>query len=164
MGRAMSEISQIDGPITPTTAALSSDLYGGSSGVALFLAQLFAMTGDQACRRTALGAIGRSLRQITRQPAIDSWPAPAFFSGHIGVAYAAARIATLTGEADVCDEVSVVLDRVAEALSKPHILDVIGGNAGAIPALLSLSQMPAWRNYRALAVALGEELCQTATL
>jgi lantibiotic modifying enzyme len=45
----------------------------------------------------------------------------------------------------------------------PHELDLIGGNAGAIPALLSLSQIPVWRSCRAVAVALGEELCQTAT-
>lgn len=162
MGRSMTEVTQIDGPITPTTTALGPDLYSGSSGVALFLAQLFAITGDQAYRRTALGAIGRSLWQITRHPTLKHWPALSLFNGHVGVAYAAARIGTLTGDADLCAHVSVVLAQVAEALTAPHVLDVIGGNAGAIPALLWLSQQPAWKKYRAGAVALGEELCRTA--
>lgn len=163
IGRAMTEVTQIDGPITPTTTALGPDLYGGSSGVALFLAQLFATTGDQACRRTAIGAIGRSLWQITRQPTLKHWPVLALFSGHLGVAYAAARIVPLTGQANLGDQIAAVLAQVAEAMTKPHVLDVIGGNAGAILALLSLSKIPAWRSYRAVAVALGEELCQTAT-
>ena len=163
IGRAMTEVSQIDGPITPTTTALTPDLYSGSSGVALFLAQLFALTGDESFRRTALGGIWRSLRQITQQSTVKRCPALALFSGNVGVAYAAARIGTLTGQANLSDQVSVVLAQVAESMTKPHVLDVIGGNAGAIPALLCLSQTPSLRNYVATAVALGEELCRTAT-
>ena len=142
MGRSMTEVTRIDGPITPTTTALGPDLYSGSSGIALFLAQLFAITGDQACRRTALGAIGRSLWQITRHPSPKHWPSLALFNGHVGVAYAAARIGALTGDADLFAQVSGVLAQVAEAITAPHVLDVMGGNAGAIPALLVLSQEP----------------------
>ena len=159
----MTEAAQIGGPIIPTTTALDPYLYGGSSGVALFLAQLFAVTGDTAYRRTALAAIGRSLRQLTRQPALNPSRPLAFFGGHLGVAYAAARISALTGQDYLCDQVNTVLARVAEAMTEPHVLDLVGGNAGAILALLSLSQLPVWMSYRAVAVALGEELCQSAT-
>jgi lantibiotic modifying enzyme len=56
----------------------------------------------------------------------------------------------------------LILDRVAETTSAPHELDVIGGNAGAIPALLFLARRPELNCCRPLAVALGEELCAAA--
>ena len=40
MGRSPNEITEVGGPVTPTSAALGPDLYGGSLGVAWFLAQL----------------------------------------------------------------------------------------------------------------------------
>jgi lantibiotic modifying enzyme len=45
-------------------AALGPDLYGGTSGVALFLAHLHAATGDEAARRSALGAIRQALHAV----------------------------------------------------------------------------------------------------
>lgn len=50
--------------ITPGTNALSWDLYGGLSGVALFLAELFAQTGIGSFRRTALSAIRCANEQV----------------------------------------------------------------------------------------------------
>ena len=77
MGRSMTEVSRNDGPITPTTAALGPDLYSGSSGMALFLAQLFAMTGDQAC--LAYCARGNRAFVMANYPAAtDSWPTSDF--------------------------------------------------------------------------------------
>ena len=52
--------------LTPTVTALGPELYDGTSGVALFLAQLFARTGNLEFRHTALGAITRALRQLDR--------------------------------------------------------------------------------------------------
>lgn len=163
MGRSTAEASETDGPIVPTTAALPADLYCGSSGVALFLAQLFSLTGDQECRRTALAAIERSVRELGRQPDRNPSAALAFLGGDLGVAYAAARISALTGHDYLRDQVGTVLTRLSEAAGEPHLLDVMGGNAGAIPPLLLLGQTPAWSSCRSLAVSLGEELCRAAT-
>lgn len=41
--------------------ALGPDFYGGTSGIALFLAELWAATGEADVRRTALGAIRQAL-------------------------------------------------------------------------------------------------------
>ena len=48
-------------PLTPTVAALGPDLYGGTAGIGLFLAQLHTRMEDDAVRATALGAIRQSL-------------------------------------------------------------------------------------------------------
>jgi len=150
--------------LIPTVAALGPELYGGTSGVALFLAQLFARTGNPEFRRTALGAVTRALRQLDRL----QWDAPqvptlSFHSGHLGVAYVTHRVAMLTGEERLTDSIGPLLEQIAGARDKPHALDLMGGNAGAIPALLALDQAAAWRGCRDLAVALGEDLCRTAT-
>jgi len=50
-------------PLIPTVAALGPELYGGTSGIAIFLAQLFALTGELELRRTAEGAIRQALAQ-----------------------------------------------------------------------------------------------------
>jgi lantibiotic modifying enzyme len=152
MGRVVVEVDRVGGPITPTSAALGPDLYGGSAGIALFLAELFAATDDPECRRTALGAIARSIRQLDRLP--EGSPSPlSFFVGHLGVAFAADRVGRLTGDLGVRTRAEALLDRVAEAATAPHLLDVISGNAGAIPALLALGRDPARRRCVALATA-----------
>ena len=153
------------GAILPAAAALGPELYGGSAGIALFLAQLYALTGEDAFRRTALGATVRSLRQVLDRP--DKLPAPlSLFAGRLGVAYAAHRVASLTGHAELHGQAEAALDGLELELDKPHVLDVIGGNAGAIPALLSLSRDGSATlesdRRRALAIALGEELCRKA--
>src|SRR5437870_1901166 len=60
------------GKVVMSHAALGSDLYGGTSGVALFLAQLHVATGDTAARRTALGAIRHALSRVDDLPPENS--------------------------------------------------------------------------------------------
>ena len=81
--------AQHDGPITPTAAACGPDLYAGSAGIGLYLAQLYAMTRDRAFARTAHGAIDRSIRQLGGHPSSQTASPLSFHCGHLGVAFAA---------------------------------------------------------------------------
>ena len=161
MGRPSAEADHVDGPITPTSAALGPDLYAGSSGVALFLAELSAQTGDPLARRTALGALARSVHGLDGRPGTAS--PLSVFDGHLGVAYAAHRIAALTDDAPAHEAADILLARALNATASPRPLDVIGGDAGAIPALLALGRDRAPRRCRDAAIALGEELLRTAS-
>ena len=161
MGRSPRESTEVGGPITPTSTALGPDLYSGSLGVAWFLARLGAATGDPEFRRTALAATSRSLRQLELSPEASGVPV-SYYSGLVGTAFALDRIAALTGEATLDDQVDGLLARVAAGVTAPHVLDVIGGNAGAIPALLALSRGGQRPATRGVAERLGEELLQTA--
>ncbi|MFI5459406.1 MAG: lanthionine synthetase LanC family protein [Isosphaerales bacterium] len=162
MGRSVTEVSEFGGPITPAAAACGPDLYAGSAGIALYLAQLHAVTGDTEFKRTALGAIERSIHQLKCSSPTEPVPPLSFFCGHLGVAYAGQRVEDLTGHDEVNSQAGSILDRVVEAASSPHLLDVISGNAGAIPALLSLGGAPGLERCHELAITLGEELCRTA--
>jgi lantibiotic modifying enzyme len=85
-----------------------------------------------------------------------------FFAGHLGVAYVVQKIGTMLGQENLVRQVEPMLVRVFEAASEPHDLDVIRGNAGAIPALLSLSRTAGLERCHDLAVELGDELCRAA--
>jgi lantibiotic modifying enzyme len=161
VGRSVRELATVGGPLVPTAAALGPDLYGGSAGVALFLAQLAAVTGDAECRRTACGAIARSIRRVKREAAAGA-PSLSFHAGPLGVAHAAHRVAGLLAEPGLGDEVDALLKIVVRAAGEPHVLDLLGGSAGAIPALLSLAREERWRGLAPLAVDLGDELCRIA--
>jgi lantibiotic modifying enzyme len=164
VGRSPVESARTGELLTPTVAALGPELYGGTSGVALFLAQLFARTGDRQFRQTALGAIARALRQLDRfRCETAQLPLLSFFSGHLGVVYVTQRVAMLTGEERLTRPIGALLGDIVAARAKAHELDLIGGNAGAIPALLALDGVPVWLGCRDLAMALGEDLCQAAT-
>ena len=89
-------------------AALGADLYGGTSGVALFLAQAGTKLDDDCLRTTAVWAISHALDHANRlNPALRD----GFYLGPIGVAYAAAHVAGLLDR----DE---VMTRARELLSE----------------------------------------------
>ena len=162
MGRSEAELSDFGPEITPTSSALCGDFYKGAAGIALFLAELFHVTGDIEFRRVSLAAIAHSIRQLDRMQSDGRTSPLSFFCGRLGVAFAAKIIGVLTGVLDHYPHLECMIDRVFHAVSQPHELDVIGGNAGAIPALLALAADHRLERCRALAIALGEELCQKA--
>ncbi|MBV9124061.1 MAG: hypothetical protein JO112_11940, partial [Planctomycetes bacterium] len=161
MGRSSGEVIQPGGLVVPAAAALGPDLYSGSLGVGLFLAQLWQLTGDADARQTALGAVARSFPQFRRVSSEAVFPL-SYYRGLVGLAYATYRIGLLTGEGALDEEVDALLETIGAAVASPHLLDVIGGTAGAIPALLALRRVPRWGHLLELSVALGEELCRTA--
>jgi lantibiotic biosynthesis protein len=106
--------------------ALDGSLYDGTAGVGLFLAQLGALTGDSAVRRTAVGA----LRHASASPS----PRDGFHAGTLGIAWAAGRAATLLDEEELRAPPLATPVRGADRCP-----DVINGGAGAILALLALA-------------------------
>ncbi len=160
VGRSTAEVAEPGGPVTPASAALGPDLYLGSAGIALFLAELESATDDEEFRRTSRGAIARSIRQLERSPVKQPLSPLSFFSGDLGVAYLAWRVGNLTRSDELFDQAGSILERVVDAVASPHMLDVIGGGAGAIPALLAMAETPRLEHCRDLAITLGEELCR----
>src|SRR5262249_12838903 len=51
-----------------TYKALGPELYSGTSGIALFLAELFAITNDASTRSTALGAARQAFSRLDSTP------------------------------------------------------------------------------------------------
>jgi lantibiotic modifying enzyme len=143
-----------------TYRALGPELYSGTSGVSLFLAELYRVTGDVAVRNTALGALRHALSQV------DSIP-PSFriglFSGWTGIALVAARVAMLLNDAYLFDHAKDLANRAANQTCDSKEFDMISGRAGAIIALVVLQVLLEEPDFLEPAARFGCELIESAT-
>lgn len=132
----------IERSLTPqynvTFSALGPDLYSGTSGLALFLAELYTATGNAEARRTALGAIRQALSRV------DVLPHPAragLFTGWIGIALIAARVGKILQQEDLLRAAL----RLARHCTREKLgnweFDLFYGKAGTIVGLLLLRDL-----------------------
>jgi lantibiotic modifying enzyme len=136
--------------------ALGPDLYGGTAGVALFLAEAAAALGDERLGVTARGAIGHALDH-----AADT-DSDGLHAGQPGIAYAAARVAiVLDSELALCGAGEVLRDWWAQRGVATE-WDVIGGCAGAVSALVALSHLLGDSTLLHSAMIVGDELIAAA--
>ena len=135
-----------------THATLGADLYGGTSGIAVFLAELAAATGGAGCRRTALGAIRHAL---AREPELPPTLNLGLCSGRIGIALAAERVGSLLADDDLLER-GLAMVRHLEGTGTEF--DLIGGRAGAIVGLLALQDLLGEPGLLERASRYGEEL------
>jgi lantibiotic biosynthesis protein len=159
LGAEPVEQSRTNGGSGTTYRALGPELYSGTSGVALFLAELHAVSGDATARRTALGAIRQALMYA------GSVPPPkrlGLYSGWPGIAFAAARVGKLLGEEGLVGQAARLLQRSSLQPKGEHEFDVISGNAGAIAALVVLCDVLDDASLLDSATRLGDELLETA--
>ena len=133
--------------------------YDGTSGVALFLAELAITTGDPGARRTALGAIRQALASAG---AIDTPLSHGLYTGTFGLALAAARVATLLDAADVLAGARSLLNAVDDDCETARQHDFLSGSAGGIAALLTLADLLEDRSLIDRAAHLGNRLLASA--
>ena len=145
----------------PCSAALTPHLYSGTAGVALFLAELWRVERDPSLAHVARAALWQAIESTQRASDLPMAPL-AFWVGDVGIAWIAARCADIGLAPEARAHVPLLLDRAAASFEEKHILDVVGGTAGAIPALIALAR-DEWRDHAwSLAVRFGEEICEKA--
>lgn len=135
------------------------DLYGGTSGIGLFLAHLYSMTGEKIFRKTALGAIQCALSRIEQWDASQVF---GFYSGLTGVAYALAETAMLLDRPDFHQKSWQLLEALPRKVPAQS-WDIVSGSAGVVPVLLRLHQRFGRDFLLDLAVQHGDMLLQGAT-
>ena len=119
-----------------TTTILGSDLYSGSSGIALFLGWLGHLTGEQRFSDAARKAIAPGLREIAA--GTSSFGA---FSGSAGILYAASHLAWLWLEPQLITESIKVFDNLKTRLEEDIFFDIGGGTAGSLMIALAIHQV-----------------------
>ena len=143
------------GQLVTSYAALAPDLYGGTSGVAMFLAQLHAASGDVAARRTALGAIRQALSRVDDLPHETG---AGVYGGRMGVAVAAARVGVLLDEPQLLKQATALgcsLHPVGDEF------DLISGRAGGIVGLLVLGELLGGVQFLDQAAQFGDRLLES---
>jgi lantibiotic modifying enzyme len=121
-----------------TLSALGPELYSGTSGIALFLGELCATTGDEELRRAALGAILQALSRL------DVLPGPAragLFSGWIGIALVAARLGRILQQEELLRAARGIVQRCKREKLENWECDLMFGKAGTIVGLLALREL-----------------------
>lgn len=123
---------------------LGVDLYNGYPGVALFLAQLATVTGQERYAGLARGVLGPMTgyveEQLSRRPLGLHGPPVELgaFTGLTGVALTFASCAVLLDDAALRAPVAPILEFAAARLRADEF-DVVGGAAGALAVAESLS-------------------------
>jgi type 2 lantibiotic biosynthesis protein LanM len=119
---------------------LGMDLYDGLPGVALFLAYLGALTGEVRYTRLAQAALAGVLHKLERDqsgslPAMTSIGA---FQGYGGLIYTLAHLSALWREPELAARAEALVSILPALVDRDEQLDIIGGAAGCIAALLAL--------------------------
>ncbi|MCB1033685.1 MAG: hypothetical protein KDD47_07615, partial [Acidobacteria bacterium] len=125
-----------DGRWQVVQRSFGPEIYAGTSGIAYFLLRLFRKTGDRVVARTAEGALRHALSAVGDLPPTTRF---GFYTGLTGVAFACAEAGKALGDERWTARASELLKGLGEP-PEDHILDVLGGTAGAIPALLALAR------------------------
>ena len=133
-------------------------LYQGTCGIAWFLAMLYRATGENEIRRTAEGALRHALTAGNDLPTNNF----GFHSGRVGIAWVAARMADALDREDYLEESWRLLAPLVGDEHRDYGSDVIGGAAGAIPALLELGVHLGRDEPTAMARRLGDGLIARA--
>jgi hypothetical protein len=139
-------------------ATASGTLYEGTSGIALFLAELSAVTGDQELARVALGGLRFALNEGSELNEVGF----GYHSGRVGVAYVAARVGELLGQPGLYAEAEALLRPMVGNETRDMGMDVIAGGGGGIPALLQLSRHVDPELALGMARRLGDNLIEQA--
>jgi lantibiotic modifying enzyme len=136
--------------------ALGPDLYDGTAGVAVFLAEAAAALDDARLRTVALGALRHALHHA------HGAGGDGLHSGVPGIAYAAARVATALG----CDEAHSgareILGSWRRERPAASAWDLVGGCAGTASALIALAGVLEDASLLEVAVSVGDELLGAA--
>jgi type 2 lantibiotic biosynthesis protein LanM len=139
--------------------ALLEDLYAGSAGIILALAYLgsFGFGRYTELARHALNTLrarledrGKHMRSIG---AFDGWG---------GIIYLLSHLGALWQDAELISYAESIVDRLPELIDKDESLDVIGGCAGCIGALLSLHHVAPSDKTLAAAIQCGDRLIAKA--
>lgn len=141
-------------------------LYDGVSGIALFLAHLSSLTGEQRYRAVAERIAGHLADALT-SPERTAQSRIALSIGGFGdlggAVYTLTHLAALWDESALLDAASALVPELAGRFADDRELDLVQGTAGAALALVALDRMrPDERVVDALRIA-GGVLAKAAT-
>jgi type 2 lantibiotic biosynthesis protein LanM len=132
-------------------------LYGGVTGIGVFLAAVAAQFADTEARVAAERCAARGLDALENGRGLVG-------GGYIGrssMAYALLHIATRLQRPDLLDRVLALLPQMAEGAAPDPFYDIIAGSAGRIGVLLAAHAVRPDAALLAAAVAAGEHLVAT---
>jgi lantibiotic modifying enzyme len=123
-----------------TYRSFGGDLYGGTAGVGLFLAEVASVSPERIVRDTAMGALRHAAGRAHRGGATLGH---GLYSGTLGVAYSLARSGQILQEPEFIGAAAEMVRAVESATPQegPIECDMISGLAGQTIGFLVLARM-----------------------
>ncbi len=143
-----------------TLVPMVEDLYAGVPGIALFLAYLGAVTGEE--RYLELARAGRRALEARLEREGSGLTAVGAMNGWGGVLYADAHLGALGADPGALDRAARIARRIPALLALDEDRDVVGGAAGAGAAILALHRATGDPDLLPAARACGESLLASA--
>jgi type 2 lantibiotic biosynthesis protein LanM len=151
-------------------APLRADLYGGLSGIALFLAYLGSVTGDDPyteLARSTLKTIQRQMEEIDipcsevkqNQPVAASVGG---FDGWGGMIYTLVHLSVLWNQPSLLSEAEAAVRLLPPLIDADDRLDMVSGAAGCLGGLMSLYYCAPSQPTLDVAIRCGEHLIACA--
>jgi len=139
------------------------DLYNGLGGIALFLAHLGAVTGENRYSELAVAAMDVVGRWVDEGRASSRGPRPlGAFTGWGGLAYVWARLGALWRNPTLLDRAVDEVAAAADDIEADRRLDVLGGTAGFLASVATLHRHRPTPDLLAVATRCGVHLLDTA--
>jgi type 2 lantibiotic biosynthesis protein LanM len=135
---------------------LPASLYSGLAGVALFLAHLGRLSGEERYERLARLALATMRWRLATDSA--ALRGPGAFSGWGGAVYTFTHLGLLWQEPGLLEEAEESASRMAPLVDRDEAFDVIAGSAGGAAALLALYRHNPSPALLDLAVRCGDRL------
>lgn len=139
---------------------VSTDMYNGISGIALFLGYLGAISGEERYTMLAQAALQSLRLQIEHSP--PDFGVIGGFSGWGGIIYVLAHLGTLWQQPELFDEAERLAERVPALIERDKQYDIIAGAAGCICGLLNLYRVQPTARILEIAKQCGEHLLASA--
>jgi type 2 lantibiotic biosynthesis protein LanM len=140
------------------------DMYTGAVGVAIFLAALARVTGEERWRALAMAALSPTLEETERLPArMAVLRGIGGSAGFGGIVYGLVLVAEILGESRPLQAARTLARALpARVVQTDRHLDLLGGSAGALAGLLALDRAIAGNETLELATLAGDVLVREA--
>ena len=135
-------------------------IYQGTSGIAIFLSELYKITRENLFLKTAHGAIQFALNKARKLPK-NSF---GFHNGRTGIGYSAFLLGSYSQNEDLMTEALVIIYAMKGHEHEDRGMDVIGGAGGAVQPLLKLYELTNEQALFEMSINLGESLIKKASM
>ncbi len=138
------------------------DLYNGLPGIALFLAYLGHLSGDDEFTRLARLAWQSIEVLFCREKHYLQWGSTGAFNGIGSFIYLLSHLGTLWHDPTLLQQAEEMASNLSRLIDTDQAFDIIGGTAGCLAALLSLHAVAPGASTLAAAVQCGDHLLKHA--
>jgi hypothetical protein len=148
-----------EGAVEWKYSALGANFYAGTAGIAWFLGQLYARTGDDVFKRTARGAIRQALSTADSVPRSQRL---GLYSGWLGIALVSVRLGQAFEEPALVRSGIRLANRLDLRLHRKEEFDLLSGSASAVVGSLALARLLERESWVERAVQFGNRLVRSA--